>query len=127
MFFFLLRSVAVLFFLLGVFVSVLFVFVALRFNSHTTSIIPPTPTTMSSDDINANNEGDFGKDLARQINGALILKEENCDAFPCSVCGAVKSTDESKYKSCTCKLVSYCSKTCQRKDWADHKARCKKA
>ena len=38
-------------------------------------------------------------------------------------CGRARSTN----MKCACRLVYYCSKECQREDWADHKARCKKA
>ena len=46
------------------------------------------------------------------------------DATDCAKCGATRSTDGSKCKKCACKLVCYCSKECQRGDWADHKASC---
>ena len=36
----------------------------------------------------------------------------------CAKCGAAGSA-----KKCACKLVFYCSKECQRGDWAEHKAR----
>ena len=35
-------------------------------------------------------------------------------------CGRARSTN----MKCACRLVYYCSKECQREDWADHKARC---
>ena len=37
----------------------------------------------------------------------------------CAKCGAAGSA-----KKCACKLVFYCSKECQRGDWAEHKAQC---
>jgi hypothetical protein len=60
-------------------------------------------------------------DIATTLKGVLLKGAE------CAVCGAVKSSDGSAIKRCACKLVYYCSTECQRKDWDDHKARCKKA
>ncbi|KAI9016881.1 hypothetical protein DFJ74DRAFT_678681 [Hyaloraphidium curvatum] len=46
----------------------------------------------------------------------------------CAGCGALGMPDQPEYgayKKCSrCKLVSYCSKECQRKDWAEHKTVC---
>ncbi len=40
---------------------------------------------------------------------------------PCCVCGTLKS----KTKRCSkCRVVYYCSKTCQKKDWKTHKTEC---
>ena len=71
---------------------------------------------MSSNATHATNtptEGDTVTHVERALN-EMLLKGADC-----AKCGAVRST-----KKCACKLVYYCSKECQRWDWADHKARC---
>ena len=71
---------------------------------------------MSSNATRATNtptEGDTVTHVERALN-EMLLKGADC-----AKCGAVSST-----KKCACKLVYYCSKECQRWDWADHKARC---
>ena len=40
-------------------------------------------------------------------------------------CKTCKSKNKEDLKSCSvCKIVYYCSKECQRKDWKDHKLEC---
>ena len=83
---------------------------------HAASNTRIAPTAMSSNATHATNtptEGDTVTHVERALN-EMLLKGADC-----AKCGAVRST-----KKCACKLVYYCSKECQRWDWADHKARC---
>ena len=57
--------------------------------------------------------GDGATQAERALN-KMLLKGDDC-----AKCGVVRST-----KQCACKLVYYCSKECQRGDWAEHKPRC---
>jgi hypothetical protein len=57
--------------------------------------------------------GDGATQAERALN-KMLLKGADC-----AKCGVVRST-----KQCACKLVYYCSKECQRGDWAEHKPRC---
>ncbi|KAJ7494001.1 hypothetical protein FB451DRAFT_1491593 [Mycena latifolia] len=44
----------------------------------------------------------------------------------CYSCGAVSTEDGVTLRKCSgCKLVSYCSSECQKKDWRDHKKLCR--
>jgi len=46
--------------------------------------------------------------------------------YSCLKCGATKCADGSKLFVCTkCDAVHYCSASCQKNDWADHKHSCK--
>ena len=44
----------------------------------------------------------------------------------CGQCGVWQSDTERKLERCSgCKLVYYCSRECQKRDWKEHKAHCK--
>merc|ERR1712096_65399 len=43
----------------------------------------------------------------------------------CSGCGKYEEEDRRFQKCSRCKLAFFCSKTCFKKNWKDHKARCK--
>ena len=58
-------------------------------------------------------EDDAATHVDRALN-KMLLKGPDC-----AKCGQISAC-----KQCACKLVYYCSKDCQREDWADHKARC---
>ena len=79
-------------------------------------IVTPEKTTTKSHDYGHTTTHD-----AKHTPTAMSLKGH------CETCGAVKSSDGSACKKCACKQVYYCSKECQRTDWDNHKARCKKA
>ena len=79
-------------------------------------IVTPEKTTTKSHDYGHTTTHD-----AKRTPTAMSLKGH------CETCGAVKSSDGSACKKCACKQVYYCSKECQRTDWDNHKARCKKA
>ena len=88
---------------------------------HTAPSTRPTPTVMSSSAPRAADtatEGDTVSHAERALNEMLFKGAD------CAKCGAVRSTEGANCKQCACKLVCYCSKECQRGDWADHKARC---
>ena len=71
---------------------------------------------------------DFQRDLFDVINGIGNLGEERSSntKYSCVTCGATEAKENAKLMKCArCKLVSYCSKECQRKDWKSHKTFCK--
>ena len=48
------------------------------------------------------------------------IEEIPDDSGPCPACGKIATT------KCTgCKLVYYCNRNCQKKDWKLHKSSCK--
>ena len=84
-----------------------------------------TPRTLTAMFSNAHDATDTPTDgdAVAHVKRAM----ENMQLKACAMCGAVNSRDGKACKKCACKLVYYCSTECQRKDWAEQKARCKKA
>lgn len=57
------------------------------------------------------------------INGFSL---QDCNKIECEACRATEKGI--RFLKCgRCKRVSYCSKKCQTKDWAEHKPRCTKS
>ena len=56
------------------------------------------------------------------------MKDGSMEKEKVKVCNACLSTLESRkaYKCSACKSVNYCSKSCQRRDWKQHKSFCKR-
>ncbi|KAJ5084182.1 hypothetical protein NUU61_008761 [Penicillium alfredii] len=48
----------------------------------------------------------------------------SCDFAQLAVCGFTPSLDKSLQRCARCKLISYCSRDCQRADWKIHKRYC---
>ena len=70
---------------------------------------------------------EFQRDLLDVINRIGNMGEKKTRyKYSCVTCGATKGKDSINLMKCgRCKLVSYCSRECQRKDWKSHKTFCK--
>ena len=75
---------------------------------------------------------EFHRDLLDMINSFRNAtsteggeSEHGRNKYSCVTCGAITGKNTEKLLKCgRCKVVSYCSKECQREDWKDHKAFC---
>jgi hypothetical protein len=76
-------------------------------------------------------DGDYNRDVEGYTNGCIrrnyLMKLHFYCQCPlcinrCNTCDNVNPNN----KCSTCKLVKYCSRECQIKDWKDHKALCKR-
>jgi tetratricopeptide (TPR) repeat protein len=70
---------------------------------------------------------EFQRDLRDVIDGIGNMGEQKpSKKYSCVTCGVTKGKDSTNLMKCgRCKLVSYCSRDCQQKDWKSHKKFCK--
>merc|ERR1719334_1976691 len=55
----------------------------------------------------------------------MLESEKTVDVLYCTVCSNCQRQEEGVvFKRCVCKVVSYCSSTCQRSHWKSHKLNC---
>lgn len=62
--------------------------------------------------------------LMRALRGEDGSKEAEAMMRRCNDCNAIEF-QKGTYKSCNCREVFYCSRSCQRSDWSSHKMLCK--
>ena len=86
------------------------------------------------DESESDDESDESEDGRRVTDAGDAPRAPEMDPKKktCETCGASERADDTGGKQscfqCTgCRLVRYCSKECQKADWANHKARCKEA
>ena len=63
--------------------------------------------------------------LAMDTELAANTAQLNAKASVCAKCG-IRSTDNKAFSKCSaCKMVTYCSRECQKDHWGEHKRICK--